>query len=139
MSGRVLFALAFVPAVALAAVFACVDVTPIFVAPRDAGFLADASCSTCLEDPSGCSDRIESCRVDPRCGPVLACVEKERCFDRPTLDDKLTCGLPCAEDGGITSTDDPTVTYLLNVLQCGQTRCPVACNLGDGGSTADAL
>jgi len=124
---------------ALGVLFACVDVTPIFVAPRDAGFLAEASCSVCLEDPNGCNDKLDACRADPRCAPVLACVIAIHCFDRPTLDDKLTCGLPCAAEAGITSTDDPTIAYLLDVVKCGQTRCPVACNLGDGGAAADAL
>jgi hypothetical protein len=139
MSARVLLCIGIALASAVAALFACVDVTPIYVAPRDAGFLAEASCTVCLEDPSGCDDTIEKCRVDPRCAPVLGCVEQTHCFDRPTLDDKLTCGLPCAVEGGITSTNDPTIQYLLDVIKCGQTKCAIACNLGDGGATQDAL
>jgi hypothetical protein len=125
----------------LALLFACLDVTPITVAPRDAGFLPEASCTVCLERPpdNGCGEILGSCRSDPRCAPVLTCLEAKHCFDRPTLDDKLTCGLPCVIEAGITRTDDPTVQRLLDLVQCGQMRCAVACNLTDAGLGFDAL
>ena len=132
---------ALLPPAALVA-FGCLDVTPIYVPTRDAGLLPDASCSTCLQRPEellGCDGELGKCRDDPRCAPVLMCVDTLQCFDRPTLDDKLTCGLPCAIEAGITNTADPTIAYLLDVIKCGQARCPGPCNLGDASVPVDGL
>ena len=143
MSGARVLALALAFAlVSIGALLSCLDVTPIVVPPRDAGLLAEASCTTCLELPNdqhGCKDTLDRCRADPRCAPVLACVELASCFDRPILDDKLNCGLPCAQEAGITTTNDPTIAYLLDVLQCGKQECGLACNLSDGGVEVDGL
>jgi hypothetical protein len=141
MRRLIAFLCALVPAAVIVA-FGCLEVTPIVLPPRDAGFLPDASCSSCLQVPTdqlGCDDELEKCRVDPRCAPVLMCVNTLQCFDRPTLEDKLSCGLPCAIEAGITSTSDPTIGYLLGVLKCGQIRCQGPCNLGDASVQIDAL
>jgi hypothetical protein len=111
----------------------CLDTTPITVPPRDAGLLADASCSTCLYTPQACQPTIDDCRADPGCRPILECVEAARCFDAPTIDDKVSCGVPCLVDAGITNVDDPRVDRLLGVIRCGQKACALPCNLGDGG------
>jgi hypothetical protein len=120
---------------------ACLDVTPIVVPPKEAGSV-DGGCTLCLERPAseqGCREVLDRCRADLGCQPVLACVEALGCFDLPAIDDKLNCGLPCIQDAGITSVDDPRVAGVLNVVKCGQTTCGVACNLGDGGFAFDAL
>jgi len=141
LAGRRVLGVCILVTTPLALLFACLDVNPITVAPRDAGFLPEASCTVCLERPpdDGCREILDSCRADPRCAPVLTCLEALRCFDRPTLDDKLTCGLPCAIEAGITRTDDPTIVHLLDLVKCGQMRCAVACNLTDAALGFDAL
>ncbi len=121
---------------------ACIDTTPITLPPKDAAFLGDASCTSCLELPHeqhGCLDILGNCRSDPACGEVLACIEALRCFDRSAIDDKLNCGVPCITEAGITIVQDPRVTALLEVVKCGQRECALACNLGDGGLGFDAL
>jgi hypothetical protein len=117
--------------IALAA--ACIEVVPLTVV-RDSGLLADAGCSTCLHEPDKCTTEISTCQLDPACDTILRCVEELACFDRPVVDDKVTCGLPCAVEAGVTSVTDPRIERLLDVLRCGQTKCPGPCNLGDGAS-----
>jgi hypothetical protein len=56
------------------------------------------------------------------------------CLDQPSLDAKIRCGLPCAQEAGIVSVDDPLVTnYLLGLVLCAQQKCPVECDLTEGG------
>jgi hypothetical protein len=116
---------------------ACLDVTPLFVAPKDASTgVPEASCSGCVTRPSeegGCGADIDKCRQDPACGPVYACTERFACLDKPGIDDKLQCALPCLIDAGITTIEDPVVQLLLGVVRCGQERCAIPCNLGDSG------
>lgn len=112
---------------------ACLTVTPIIV-ERDAFGGPDAGCLECLQLPDRCGGLIEQCKSDPRCTPVYSCIERDRCLDLHTLDDKIKCGLPCAQDAGIQSVTDPVVsTYLVGLVGCGQQKCAVPCNLGEGG------
>jgi hypothetical protein len=115
---------------ALRLTVACLDITPIVV-EREVSE-AETECFACLEDPMACGAIIDACYADPRCAPVYACIEKERCLDRPILDDKLLCGLPCAADAGITRIEDPIVdTYLVGLLACAKAKCEAACDLTD--------
>jgi hypothetical protein len=143
---RLLLAIALVLAllavVTAATTVGCYDVTPIYVAPKEAGLIADAGCSKCLNKPvpdNGCADNVAECHADERCAGVLACLEALECLDRPGLDDKLNCGLPCANEAGITTTTDPVITTLLDLVKCAQLHCSIECDLGDGGLGVDAL
>jgi hypothetical protein len=112
---------------------ACLDITPIIV-ERDAhgGGDSDASCLKCLEQPESCEGIIEQCQQDPRCIPVYKCIVREACLDLRTLDDKISCSLPCAQDAGILSSSDPVIsTYLVGLVGCAQQKCAAACNLSD--------
>jgi hypothetical protein len=112
---------------------ACLSVTPIVV-ERDASGGPDAGCLACLQLPDRCGGLIEQCQNDPRCVPAYACIVRDSCLDLHTLDDKIKCGLPCAQDAGIQSVTDPVVsTYLVGLVACGQQKCAVPCNLGEGG------
>jgi hypothetical protein len=112
---------------------ACLTVTPIIV-ERDAYGGADAGCLKCLDQPATCSGIIESCQDDPRCKPVYACMVRETCLDLLTLDDKIKCGLPCAQDAGIQSSSDPVIaTYLVGLVACAQEKCAEPCNISEGG------
>ncbi|MDB5216151.1 MAG: hypothetical protein JWO86_4078 [Myxococcaceae bacterium] len=112
---------------------ACLEITPIVV-ERDARVSASDSCLKCLEAPESCAGIIEQCQQDPRCNPVYACIVREACLDLRTLDDKINCSLPCAQDAGILSATDPVIaTYLVGLVGCAQQKCAVACNLSDAG------
>src|SRR5690242_18629535 len=98
--------------------WACLDVTPIIV-ERDA-FQPDATCLRCLETPEGCRSLIDSCQANARCKPAYACMVERSCLDLLTIDDKIKCGLPCAQEAGVESLSDPIVsTYLLGLVSCG--------------------
>jgi hypothetical protein len=113
---------------------ACLTIEPIIVEKDARGRVGDASCLLCVEQPEACSGLIEECQGDPRCKPAFACIEREGCFDLPTLDDKINCGLPCAADAGIQSATDPVIaTYLVGLVACAQQKCAVPCNLSEGG------
>jgi hypothetical protein len=145
-SGKILlfFAVALTPValVTLATTAGCYDLTPIYVAPKEAGLIADAGCTKCLEkapEDNGCDDILSECNADPRCAGVVACLEAFSCFDRQGLDDKLNCGLPCTNDAGITTTGDPVITTLLDLVRCAQVHCPIECQLGDAALSIDGL
>ncbi len=121
---------------------ACIDVDLVFVPPRDAAAVDGAPCLACLlGDPAqgGCGDKIATCEADPRCDLVYVCMKRDACFDRPLLDDKINCTLPCLTDSGIVSTDDPVVGTLIGVVQCGQKTCLVECHLPEAGLDIDAF
>jgi hypothetical protein len=113
---------------------ACLEITPIIV-ERDANVAPlDASCVKCLEQPQTCEGIIDQCRQDPRCKPVYVCISALACLDLRTLDDKINCSLPCAQDAGILSTSDPVIsTYLVGLVGCAQEKCAEPCNLSDAG------
>jgi hypothetical protein len=111
---------------------ACLEITPIIVEKDAGGGATDASCLKCLEAPENCEGIIEGCQQDPRCNPVYKCIVSAACLDLRTLDDKINCSLPCAQDAGILSLSDPVITtYLVGLVGCGQQKCAVACNLSD--------
>jgi hypothetical protein len=111
---------------------ACLEITPIIVEKEASSVGADAGCVRCLETPGNCLDLIDSCKTDTRCLPVYECMSREQCLDLPTLGDKITCGLPCAADAGVTRLDDPLVKdYLIALVGCGRDKCAEPCNLGD--------
>jgi hypothetical protein len=114
---------------------ACLSVEPVFVERETGGKgSGEAVCLGCLAQPQNCAGLIEECKADPRCAPAFACIEREACFDLPTLDDKINCGLPCAQDAGIQSSADPVIsTYLVGLVACGQEKCAVDCKLSDAG------
>ncbi len=113
----------------------CLDVTPIIVERESAA--VGTECVRCLESPNGCAGLIAKCRADPEyptCGPIYDCMVERACLDLPILDDKIRCGLPCAQEAGVVSTDDPIVTnYMLGLVICAQQNCPAECNLTEGG------
>lgn len=118
-------------ALAFRVLSACLAIVPVIV-EKDVAVPADGSCLTCLERPETCSGLIEACNADVRCKPAYACIVREACFDLPTLDDKINCGLPCAQDAGIQSAADPVIsTYLVGFVACAQEKCAVDCNLSD--------
>jgi hypothetical protein len=137
---RVLVLAAFASAAAagVVAVQACLEVTPITVPPRDASSFLKGGCSACVSAPSaqgGCSNARDECFAEPACAAIMACIDQNDCFDGPTFTDKITCGIPCALDAGVSSYVDPRLQGLLNTVECAQKQCATVCNFGDAGLT----
>jgi len=134
--------LAFAVAGAIVLAAACLDVDDIFVPPREAAVTDGAPCLACLlGDPAqgGCADKIATCEKDPRCDTVYTCMATTGCFERGALDDKIACTLPCLQEAGILTVNDPVVDTLLAVVQCGQKGCTKECNLPDAGLDLDGF
>jgi hypothetical protein len=108
---------------------ACLDETPILV-DIDA-FDPDSSCLACLQGPDACADLIVSCEADSICNPTYACMVARSCLDLRTVDDKIKCGLVCAQEAGVHSLQDPETAYLVSFVSCGRQRCPAPCHLID--------
>ncbi len=115
-------------------VSACLTIEPVVV-EKDAKGVGNGECLRCIEEPATCAGLIDECRAKyPACGPAFECIRREACFDLLTLDDKINCGLPCAQDAGIVSAADPVVsTYLVGLVACAQQKCALQCNLSDAG------
>ncbi|HEY8073539.1 MAG TPA: hypothetical protein VIF62_05505 [Labilithrix sp.] len=129
-------------AIATTFVAACLDVEEVFVPPRDAAASDGAPCLACLlGDPAqgGCADKIDTCEKDSRCQTVYTCMATTGCFERVQLDDKIACTLPCLQEAGILTVNDPVVETLLVVVQCGQKGCTLECNLPEAGIDLDGF
>lgn len=116
---------------------ACVDVTPVYVAPREAAAIDGAPCLSCLRRPNselGCADELRACEGDSRCRSVSDCVAENACFEYPFMDDKVACTLPCLDEAGIYTLRDPTVGALIDILKCGEKGCRAECSIDDGGT-----
>jgi hypothetical protein len=125
---------------------ACVDTTPVTVAPSEAGTaLVDASidapdsaggaCIACLNS-SACGDDWATCESIPACANTFACAAS--CFSLGSLDQIEICGLPCAEQNGITAVgDNPTFQAVYALFTCTAGACAVPCIGGapDAGAT----
>jgi hypothetical protein len=117
---------------------ACLDMTPLYVEPREAGATLDgAACLGCLSKPNaelGCADQIGRCVADPRCKEVYDCMIVDSCLERVVFDDKIACTLPCLTEAGIVSTNDPTVGVLVDIVKCGEQGCANECGLSEAGA-----
>jgi hypothetical protein len=121
---------------------ACLDVTPLVVEKEASIAATDFPCLRCLQSPDadgGCANEIADCTNDPRCEPIYECIVALACVDLPTIDDKLQCGLPCAQEAGVSTTEDPIVAKLLAWVRCGETGCADPCNLRDAGIAPDGV
>jgi hypothetical protein len=119
---------------------ACLDVTPIVLEKEASATPTDFPCLRCLQRPDdggGCSDEIAICQNDPRCNAAYACIVAKACLDLPTIDDKIQCGLPCAQEAGVTSLTDPVVGEVQAVVLCGEQGCADPCHVGDAGFAFD--
>jgi len=95
-------------------------------------------CVRCLTSPDdasvpGCADEIAACVANAECAATYACAVANGCFEQPSFRDIVNCGIPCAEDAGITSSSDPAVTLIEAIATCAQNSCNQPCHIGDGG------
>ena len=140
-----LSAIAFAGVLVFSSGTGCIDTTPIYVEAVDTGARAadgGTPCLDCIKQPTrpgpGCTDELKVCINDPRCNVLYECVLGLECLEAPSVPEKIRCGLPCALEAGVTSLYDPSLTLVLNVVQCGATKCSVPCQV-DGGIDFDAL
>lgn len=96
------------------------------------------TCVGCLNTPDdaappGCDSELALCRANPKCAATYTCALATGCFQQPTFRDIINCGLPCAEEAGIMSTNDPAVTLIYNIAVCAQCNCNGPCAIGDAG------
>jgi hypothetical protein len=59
-----------------------------------------------------------------------------QCFEVPSVEGKIQCGVPCAVEAGVASLYDPSLMLALNVVQCGATKCSSPCQV-DGSIDFD--
>ena len=133
-------------ALAGAAAVACLDLTPIYVAPPDAAppppppvdAGPDApdvdqrpSCQKCIESPDvpgpGCSDELTACLGDPTCKSSYECILAAGCLTKGSRQKVILCGLPCAEEAGIVSQSEDAAVEILNVANCASKACQPSC------------
>jgi len=131
-------------ACAAAAFSACLDVTPITVAPpassspdasvSDAANAPDSSaCLGCIHGPDdagpGCATEVAACYALFTCQATFACATANSCFERGSLGAIEGCGVPCATEAGAVS-GDPSYAAMLTAFSCIISRCGAACGLG---------
>ena len=134
-----------------AAALACLDLTPyVYEAARtkdavappqtDAGPDADVDnrppCIRCVQSPDdaavpGCASEIAACQQNTECAATYVCALANDCLNQPSFRDIINCGLPCAEEAGIMSENDPAVTLIYDFATCAQANCDVPCGIGD--------
>lgn len=90
-------------------------------------------CITTPDDASspGCADEIAACRASPVCDQIYLCALANHCFEQPSFRDLVNCGLPCAAEAGVVSSQDPALLLVYNVAVCAQANCNAPCNIGD--------
>jgi hypothetical protein len=120
------------------------DAGPDVVQPGDAAADGDAvvdvdnrppcvQCITAPDDasPPGCDTEIQACQDSPVCLQIYECALASGCFEQPSFRDLVNCGLPCAAEAGVVSSQDPSLLLVYNVAVCAQANCNAPCNIGD--------
>lgn len=67
------------------------------------------------------------CGKDGRCTNAFQCLEFASCIEGRSRDEAVSCGLPCAQQAGITTQEDPSAKLLLGLLDCAVAQCPTDC------------
>lgn len=125
---------------------ASVDVLPN---DADAAVMPEApppppTCLGCINLPDdagkpGCASDVAACLKNPECSGTYLCAVRDNCFQQPSFKDIVACGLPCAEEAGIMSTNDPAVQLIENIAICAACRCDEICSIGDSGISCDDI
>jgi hypothetical protein len=121
---------------------------PVDGSVRDATFDGDVlivpevfvppTCPDCLNwpddaAPPGCAAEIAECMTNPKCAATYACCVANGCFLTGSFKGIVNCGLPCAEDAGIVTSNDPAVMLIDNIAVCASCNCNTICGLADSG------
>jgi hypothetical protein len=115
----------------------CMDLTPVTYTPAgsSAAPLEAGDCRACIyavpdAGQPGCGDLVATCNEDSQCAAIFDCIRALGCLEVTDPFAQKICGVPCAQDAGITSADSPKLQLLLAIQDCEQATCP-ACAGGD--------
>lgn len=108
-----------------------------FVVPE---VVVPPTCIGCVTHPDdaatpGCATEIATCKANAECAATYACAVANDCFQQPSFRDIINCGIPCAEDAGIVSSNDHAVCLIYNIAVCASCNCSSICAIGDAGPT----
>jgi hypothetical protein len=80
-----------------------------------------AACKACMAQPGmpgpGCKTEYDPCIESTKCSGVLNCIYGAGCFGGKSSQ-FLTCGIPCVEDAGIVTNNDPALTTATTLFEC---------------------
>jgi len=108
----------------------CVDTSALdYVPPNvEAGSGSPPACIECLTGQTGpCSAEYQGCLEFPVCEAVMQCLIDRACVLLPVPADRVSCGLPCAQEHGLLSGSDPAINVLAAINICGLTNCTEEC------------
>lgn len=96
------------------------------------------TCVGCLNTPDdaasrGCATELGACLANAECASTYHCCVAHGCFQQPTFRDIVNCGIPCAEEAGIVSQQDPAVMLIYGIAVCASCNCNGICAIGDAG------
>jgi hypothetical protein len=95
-------------------------------------------CVQCLETPDqpgpGCATELGECRGDPKCNATYDCVIAKSCLTKGDQKKIILCGLPCAQEAGILTQDEPSAVLILDIVACIQASCASPCKIGDAAA-----
>jgi hypothetical protein len=115
----------------------CLDSSPVAFSAEagatDAGREGSAGerCRTCMLAPEqpgpGCAAAVAPCFGDEKCWALVECTLAKGCLEYGSLNQRIECGLPCVEQLGIKSFNDPSVIRSIEIQQCSLETCRSAC------------
>jgi hypothetical protein len=80
-----------------------------------------AACEKCVRTPDspgpGCGTESSACDGNPLCKVMIACAFASGCVGGPSAK-FITCAIPCAEEAGIVSNDNPALTVGEPLFEC---------------------
>jgi hypothetical protein len=85
--------------------------------------------------PPGCASELAACMTSSKCAATYVCCVASGCFQAGSFKGIVNCGIPCAEDAGIVSSNDPAVQLIYDIAVCASCNCDNLCGLGDSGPT----
>ena len=138
---------------------ACLDATPVEVAPLtidttptqtpttvdDAATDAlDATptltCEACLGTAGhlgpGCPDVVGKCESNPICSTAYHCAINSGCLKAKTTDVFISCALGCADEAGLVDYSDPAFAEMYAIFTCASAGCAGSCQFSKGADAA---
>jgi hypothetical protein len=149
MKARLKIPVAFALLVAASAPVACLDFTPITLAPTDAGApessavesgivdIDAAACEACVEGPQcnaqsladggdGGGSLYMACISTPKCEEMFECGASRGCYEPGA--NLIACLTICGQQAGLTGSTDPAISPFLELYDCATANCTSACS-----------
>ena len=114
----------------------CLDLTPITLAPADAGaqdvsavVILDADvdaggCESCVQSAQ-CSTELEACTSTPKCTVMFECGLARGCYAPGA--NLVSCLTICGQQAGLTGQNDPAVDPFLHLYEFATSKCAASC------------